>query len=213
MLRFLSHAETLRVFERACARAGLPVKFTEGFNPHPKLSLPLPRPVGVESAEELLVLRLFDARGIPVDESEAAAREPWQDRMRQSLAAVLPEPIMLRSVTLAKSNASFVVEAADYVFDVRRADSGNSAARRQERIADLLGRESIVIERISPNRPTRRIDVRGFLKSIRMEADRIVVTCAVSGAGSIRVDEIMALLELTVADLAGPVRRANVIWK
>ncbi|MBN2271219.1 MAG: DUF2344 domain-containing protein, partial [Sedimentisphaerales bacterium] len=53
-LRFLSHAETMKVFQRACARAGLDVAHTEGFNPRPRLSLPLPRSVGVESDEELL---------------------------------------------------------------------------------------------------------------------------------------------------------------
>ena len=55
-LRFLSHAETVRLLERACVRAGLRLRYSEGFNPHPKLSLPLPRPVGVESDEELLCL-------------------------------------------------------------------------------------------------------------------------------------------------------------
>lgn len=73
-LRFLSHAETVRVFERGCARARVPVKYTQGFNPHAKLSLPLPRPVGVASDDELLILRLFDAQGFPLAEEAQAAR-------------------------------------------------------------------------------------------------------------------------------------------
>lgn len=213
MLRFLSHAETLGVFQRACARAGVAVKFTEGFNPHPKVSLPLPRPVGIASEDELLVLRLFDERGFPFDEAQLPARRQWQDRLGQSLTEVLSGPIRVRSVTLEKSNASFVAESADYVFSVRSTEGSDAEARWPQRIAALLARENIVVERMSPNRPRRPIDVRGFLKSIRMEGDRIVATCVISAGGSIRVDEIMELLGLTAADLAAPIRRMNVAWK
>jgi radical SAM-linked protein len=214
MLRFISHAETLRVFQRACARAHIPVKFTEGFNPHPKLSLPLPRPVGVVSDDELLVLRLFDERGIPWDRSEVPAREQWQDRMRRSLAAVLPQDIQLRSVTLMRSDASFCAESVDYVFTVRRADHGDVKGRLQDKIVHVLARESVIIERVQPrHRQGRRIDVRSFLKSIRTEGNRVVVACTVGAGGSIRVDEIMPLLDLAPADLAGPVQRTNVTWK
>ncbi|MBN1362599.1 MAG: DUF2344 domain-containing protein [Sedimentisphaerales bacterium] len=210
MLRFLSHAETLRVFQRACARAAVPVKFSEGFNPHPKLSLPLPRPVGVESADELLVVRLFDESGVPADGTETLARTRWQDRMKQALTAALPEPIKLRSVALHKTKASFSAESVDYEFMVRM--DADTTTALQERAASLEAAERIEVERVSPCRPGRRIDVRGFLKSLRLEVDRVVVTCAISTGGSIRVDEIMRLLELTVTDLACPVRRTNVVW-
>ena len=214
MLRFLSHAETLRVFQRACARAHVPVKHTEGFNPHPKLSLPLPRPVGVASDDELLVLRLFDERGIPWDESDASAGRPWHDRMQQSLAAVLPREIELRSTALMKSNASFEPESADYMFAVQPVQGGDPADPLRDRIVRLLAHESVIVERISPShREGRRIDVRGFLKSIRTEGDRVVVACRTGAGGSIRVDEIMSLLGVGPADLAGPVRRLNVTWK
>ena len=57
-LRFLSHAQTLMVFRRACIRAGIKIQYSQGFNPRPRLSLPLPRPVGVASDDELLCLRV-----------------------------------------------------------------------------------------------------------------------------------------------------------
>jgi len=57
-LRFLSHHETMRAVERSLLRAGLPLRFTRGFHPHPILSLACPRPVGVASDEDLLVVPL-----------------------------------------------------------------------------------------------------------------------------------------------------------
>lgn len=57
-LRFLSHHDMLRTMERLLIRAGLSLRYTQGFNPRPVLSLAFPRPVGVESREDLLVLAL-----------------------------------------------------------------------------------------------------------------------------------------------------------
>ena len=60
-LRFLSHRNVMNLCERASARAGLPVAFSKGFNPRPKISLLLPRPVGVASQCELLIIRFEQA--------------------------------------------------------------------------------------------------------------------------------------------------------
>ena len=57
-LRFLSHRETLTAVERAGARADLPLRYSRGYNPRPALSLLCPRPVGVATADDVLVLGL-----------------------------------------------------------------------------------------------------------------------------------------------------------
>ncbi len=51
---YLSHLDVMRTFPRAFMRAGLQVKHTEGFRPHPYLSIPLPLPLGFSSECELL---------------------------------------------------------------------------------------------------------------------------------------------------------------
>jgi radical SAM-linked protein len=48
----------MRLVERLAVRAGLPLRYSQGFNPHPVLSLALPRPVGVATRDDLLVLAL-----------------------------------------------------------------------------------------------------------------------------------------------------------
>ncbi|HPC96361.1 MAG TPA: TIGR03936 family radical SAM-associated protein [Sedimentisphaerales bacterium] len=213
LLRFLSHAETLRVFERACVRAGVPVKYSQGFNPHPKLSLPLPRPVGVASDDELLVLRLFDAEGIPVAEGQDGARQAWEDRTKAALSAALPEGLVVHSVALMKSSVSFRPQSAQYVFDLDRADGRTDLEALRERIGDILARESVVVERVVPERQTgRRVDIRPFLKTMELHGTRAVVECRVGDAGSVRIDELMPLLELKPEDLSGPVRRTGIAW-
>jgi radical SAM-linked protein len=53
-LKYLSHLDLMRLWERALRRAGLPAAYSEGFSPHPKISLASPLAVGVTSCAELM---------------------------------------------------------------------------------------------------------------------------------------------------------------
>src|SRR5437660_6654440 len=57
--RFLSHRNTMDVLERAIRAAGLPARYTEGFNPHMRLSMGPALPLGLESRHEV-----FDVEGV-----------------------------------------------------------------------------------------------------------------------------------------------------
>jgi len=53
-LKFLSHLDLMRLWERALRRAGLPLAYSEGFTPHPQIALAAPLLVGVTSDAELM---------------------------------------------------------------------------------------------------------------------------------------------------------------
>lgn len=53
-IKFLSHLDLMRLWERALRRADLPLAYSEGFRPHPKISLAAPLSVGVTSIAELM---------------------------------------------------------------------------------------------------------------------------------------------------------------
>ncbi len=203
-LRFLSHAETLRVFQRACARANIPVKYSAGFNPHPKVSLPLPRSVGVESDDELLVVRLSD---------EPHDTEAYRARMQQVLQEALPAGIDVLGVELVGSG-SFQPRSVDYLFCIHADRAAGLADRLRQRAEVILASASWIVERKLPgDAKVRRIDVRPFLESIQPVEHGVRVRCNVTAAGSIRMDEILQLLELESEDLAAPVRRTAVEWR
>jgi hypothetical protein len=84
--RFLSHHDMMRLMERAVARAGLPVKHSQGFNPRPRLSLTLPRPVGVASRSDLLVIDLDE----PMPAADIAGRMSAQLPGGMAVAKVEP---------------------------------------------------------------------------------------------------------------------------
>ena len=62
-IRFLAHRDMVRLLARAAVRGGLSLCYSEGFNPHPRVSLPLPRPVGVSSDAERVLLEQSEPIG------------------------------------------------------------------------------------------------------------------------------------------------------
>jgi uncharacterized protein (DUF2344 family) len=215
-LRFLSHAETLRVFQRACVRAEIPARYSQGFNPRPKMSLPLPRPVGVESDDELLSIQVCKSTGAQEHKSANNACEPGHEDLcapvKDRLSAQLPAGCELTSVSAAGTGNSFQPRSADYVLTVRPEYLDEDLRARIER---LLASESLNVRRQTGKRNSKpkNLDVRAFLKSIKVDGSDIIVQCSISPAGSIRIEEILRLLELDEGKLMLPVRRTNVQWE
>ena len=79
---YLSHLDVMRTFQRAFIRAGIRIRHSEGFNPHPKMSIALPLQLGCESVCEVLDASVLDG---PED-------------MAAALNAVLPEGIRVLGV-------------------------------------------------------------------------------------------------------------------
>jgi radical SAM-linked protein len=200
MLRFLSHAETIRVFQRAFARAGFDLDHSQGFNPRPRLSLPLPRSVGVETDDDLLCVQI-----------KAEASNFDAERFLGRLSAHLPQGCSLVSAEALSTKQRF--EAA-WVTYVLTAGPQYSVAKLRTRIERVLASDSLELQRTVDAKGTlRKVDVRRYLESIELKDRHVVVRCRVSAAGSIRVEEILSLLELEVDRLAGAVRRTCVTWR
>ena len=64
-LRFISHHDLMRAFQRAVRRAGLPVRLTEGFNPRPRIVFPVALEVGVASLDEVAEIELTQCIALP----------------------------------------------------------------------------------------------------------------------------------------------------
>ncbi|MCX5637786.1 MAG: TIGR03936 family radical SAM-associated protein [Planctomycetota bacterium] len=207
-LRFLSHAETVRVFQRACVRAGIKIQYSQGFNPHPKLSLPLPRSVGVESDDDLLCLRVDKSTRAQEDKCAGELCSSIKTRISQQL----PDGFELLSVSATETNISPQPSMATYVLVVREEYPDE---KMKARIEHLLASDTLNMQRsiIAGKSKIKNVDVRGFLKSIVLKDKCIVVECKISSAGSIRVEEILNLLELGVEKLAAPIRRTSVQWQ
>ncbi len=122
-------------------------------------------------------------------------------------------------MNVVRANTSFQPCSATYVLAVRKEYLNEELKATIKR---LLASESLILERQIGKKKSRienresrikNIDVRGFLKSIELDRNSIIVECKISSAGSIRVDEILKLLQLDVEKLASPIRRTSVQWQ
>ena len=148
-LRFLSHHDMMRLMERAVARAGLPVKHSQGFNPRPKLSLVLPRPVGVASRRELLTL-----------DFEPPLEDPgWACR----LAGQLPAGMTALGAQPLASGKAPRVRKARYEITLRPEELPLATAHLAE-----LGRPAAPVE----DQPGRT-DLRARLGEVKLENDTL----------------------------------------
>jgi hypothetical protein len=130
---------------------------------------------------------------------------------KTALAGQLPEGFRLVSVSVAEAKTSVQPQSANYVFRIRPEFVSEEL---KIVIKSLPANKTLNIERqIDENGKIRSIDVRPFLNSIELDGEDVVVECKVGSTGSIRVEEILKLLELDEEKLASPVRRTNVQWQ
>lgn len=87
MMRFVSHLDLMRLFSRASRRAALPVTITQGFNPHPRISIQPALKLGLESDSLEALFRL-----------DTWVKPP---EFKERLQAVLPEGIDITEIEVA----------------------------------------------------------------------------------------------------------------
>lgn len=228
----MSHAETLRVFQRACIRAGIRLAFSQGFNPRPKISLPLPRPVGIESDDELIIINteqciiedgedfVDDYDGVSIYKKESYG---FCSVVGKKLSAQLPQGCNLLSVEILDEKTPFIPYSAVYLLVIKPEYFKDEM---KSTINGLLSSDEIIVRRQygrgdseykTRQKRIKMVDVRSFLRSIDIEDDqdspKIVINYEITPAGTIRVQEVLELLKLDMQMLAAPIKRTSVQWK
>lgn len=152
-LKYISHLDLMRVWERVLRRAGVPVLYSEGFSPHPRIALASPLAVGVSSEAEKLDI-VLERRVKTVDiEADLLPQLP----RGMTLLGVEELPLKLPSLQSLTRAARYSVE----VEDDRTPDAWRTA------ITELLARESIPWEH-SRGDNIKRYDLRPLLYEIEL---------------------------------------------
>lgn len=195
-LRFISHQDTLRLFIRALARARVPVRHSEGFNPRPRVSITLPRPLGVASICEMLVLEL------------ASEEDPVEVLTR--LAAKMPEGIeLLEAERLAEQDRRLPIEV-QYAIRLEPQLCRGAAAAASE----FMAKQSVVVDRVNPARAgPKKVDIRLFVLSIGVDDGELLWTQAMTPEGTARVGEVLDSLGLPSGDLLHRVVRKAISYR
>lgn len=194
-LRYLSHHDELRMLARALVRARWPVAYSQGYNPLPRVVLPLPRSVGTASACQWALIDLCEPR------SPAGLCE--------TLAGTLPPDCTLCRVIAPAPRATPHPQRVSYQVELAPVQ-GDQLERR---IGELLAATEIrVMRRLGPKRPARPINIRPYIENIVWDGQGLCMRLVYEQQRSARPSEILTALGLAADRYNHRVRRTEVEW-
>lgn len=182
-LRFISHLDLQRFFQRALNRTGLPIAWTQGFNPHPILSFGSALALGWTSEYEILDVKLSAPMG----------RRRTEDAMRAALPVDLPA-LEVRMVDDRHPAPMAMVRASDYEITL----SGETAAATLDAAEEFLRRESVMAVRKTKS-GEREVDIRPMALLLEREGDVLSARLMLTEKDTLKPD----LLVRALAEIAG----------
>ncbi|PRX96361.1 TIGR03936 family radical SAM-associated protein [Allonocardiopsis opalescens] len=181
-MRFASHRDIARALERALRRAGLPVAYSAGFSPHPKISYAGAAPTGVASEAEYFELTL------------SADLPP--ETVRAALDDSMPEGIdVLDAVFAGEGSLADRLTASDWRIEL----PGVDAERAGTAAAAFLAADTVEVERLT-KKGRRRFDTRAAVAHLRVEP-----------AGTREAQSAYAIIRMVVRHTTPAVRPDDVL--
>lgn len=148
LARYISHLDLNRCMQRAISRAGIPVWYTQGFNPHPYITFALPLSLGCESECEIMDIRLED---------DAPINFP---QYLSQLSRQLPDGITVKEAftpTAKASDLSFARYRLEFEYE------NESETSLSEHYQALMEQPSVMVTK-ETKRSKKEIDVLPYLK-------------------------------------------------
>jgi radical SAM-linked protein len=170
-MRFLSHHDLMRLFERAFRRTALPLRMTEGYNPHPIIAYPTALGLGIESSAEVLEFEL------------SGWTSPRQ--IEKVLGDQLPEGIRVLSAEAFDRKERSYVDFVEY-----EASCPGQGGALGPGIRDFLALKECPVERVS-DKGSKTVEIRQYVLGLDSEGDRVFLRIRVTDQGTARPDEVL----------------------
>ncbi|MDR0293149.1 MAG: TIGR03936 family radical SAM-associated protein [Oscillospiraceae bacterium] len=169
--RFLSHLDTMRVFQQSLTRAKLPLRYSEGFNPHIVLSIALPLGVGMESVTERLDFGVTENMNMGT--------------LPAALNAVLPEGFLVSRAAAGGRSVSQITFA--------RYEITADSQAKPERVLALFA-SSAVVEKRNKRKELVPTDIVPFIRGVSCEpsGDKLRLTATLSAREPVLNPEYVA---------------------
>ncbi|MFQ5826192.1 MAG: TIGR03936 family radical SAM-associated protein [Dehalococcoidia bacterium] len=181
-VKFISHLDLMRLWERALRRAGVPLAYSQGFSPHPRLSLAAPLALGITSQAELM--DLFLTRPVS-DRYLVGALRPQLPRGIDILGA--------RPVAPAAPSLPSQVRFTEYRVEVV---TDKSSQEVEMALGSLLSAQSLPWQH-SRDTGIRHYDLRALIQDLwLMEKDLLGMRLRSDSSGSGRPEQVVAALGL-----------------
>ena len=182
-LRFISHLDLQRFFQRALNRTGLPIAYSQGFNPHPILSFGSALALGWTSEYEIIDVKLSVPMG----------RKRTEEAMRAALPVDLPV-LEVRLVDDRHPAPMAMVRASDYSIEL----SGETAQATLDAVETFLAREQVLAMRKTKS-GEREVDIRPMAITLQRTENGLDARLKLTEKDTLKPD----LLIRSLAELAG----------
>lgn len=152
-VRYISHLDLMKVFERALRRSRLPIAYSQGFNPHPQMVFGLPLSVGVTSSSEYADFEL----------SEDVAPDEFAGRLN----AQLTEGLRITAAAEKKTRSNIMKEIAGASYHVTvKAPGGTTVEALGIATEAFLSNQQIMTLKETKS-GTREVDIRPMIMELR----------------------------------------------
>ena len=169
---FIGHLDLLTIFQRAIKRANLPIKYSEGFNPHQQVGFACPLSVGLSSECEFVDIQLKEE--FDTVKMVECLNEVFPRGLRALEAKEIPE---------GEKSAAAQLTNALYMITLDREIDNLS-----DKVKEFLAKESLVVTRVIKKKE-KSVDIRGDIFEIEVVDNKTLKTLLSAGsAKNLKVD-------------------------
>ena len=180
-LRYTGHLDLHKLWERAARRAELPLAYSQGFHPQPKMNIAAALPLGFSSRCEVLDMRL--------------EHEIQLDGLIEKLQGTLPTGIQVTDVESVDERAPTLqtqVVSAEYEVSLAETGFGSEVKRK---IESVLESESII-----RTRRGKEYDLRPLIETLDLLDGKILMKLAAREGATGRPEEVLDMLGIAFED-------------
>jgi radical SAM-linked protein len=175
--RFLSHRELLNLVEQAIRRAGIPIVFSEGFNPRPRISFPTALPLGVSSGNEIMYFQLSEWM------SQTEIIRKINKGLIEGITVVSIEPLRQDSIV------SFSVEYK--ITPLTESASQGVFHLSPDKIQDWMLQPSHIIQRDYVNKESKKVNLKSYVQKVELKDSSLLLTIKITNEGTARPEEVL----------------------
>ena len=191
-LRYTGHLDLHKLWERAVRRAELPLAYSRGFHPQPKMNIAAALPLGFSSRCEVLDMRL--------------EHDIQLDGLREKLQGTLPTGIQVTNVESIDERApTLQTQVLSAEYEVSLAEAGFEAEVKQK-IGPVLESDSII-----RTRRGKEYDLRPLIEALDLVDGKIFMRLAAREGATGRPEEVLDMLGIAFEDTC--IERTRLIFQ
>ncbi len=175
MMRFLSHLEIVRIFDRCARMAKIPLVYSQGLRKNPKISYGMPLPAGISSTAEYLDMEVEIGREVDI-------QELFNRHFPEGIRILQFKSIYAKASALAAIINRKVYEVLTHNIEVPG-----------EWISDWLRQSEVVVERHTKD-GVKAVDIRPFVQEISTKKKTLDVTIKIDEGRSAKITEMLESL-------------------